>query len=807
MSAPPNESATLAEDATPPAEESGPSAAADTPSCSEASPDEHKEQLLAAIDAMRASTKNVTTSCLGWSLTYTLRKQPGSSTRGDMMVIDPSDGQKLFSIVSIKRKLGMIATAPPREASSSTDDGQPPPARRGFDWDAANLVIEGSRRSRTVINYAEAAGGSARRTSDLILTTISEADPERMTGLDLKYITQGVHDRGETESDILPFAGVRLSVKSLLKSGRLRRRLIDPQLCSAEPKDSAPIHGGEGMRLALRMLLLQTLQVEEDEGAPWAAVSSTNPPSGIATGSGGDGGDDGRDGVTEAEGNGEGDGTVKEELIGGIDEATEAAAAESTEPRGDEVVARSEAADAAGEAGATDGQQATEADVGSVDNLTREGDDTSPEVAATSVEAAANAAMGAGTKVARTRDASHPGFAAGQGSAPLLYASVRVQLKGANYANAPELQAIDAGMVFAGSEYEREINDFCAENTKPPANQGRGRPKASASKKKRPRYEEAEELDDDDDGSGGDDDAPRGARGSSSRSGSSRAAHSSRAARSSGRAAKSKYAEDSDYELDDEGDDDDDEYEYVDDSDDEDFDGGKKRKRRVVGIGGGGGGGGGGSAGSGPPYVESLLGVKDLVNMLPIADVESCFFRAPPGWSEVQVEGSRRRKSRWVQYAEDGTELRAFDRRQELEATLEAEAASAGATWLGQLEGATWEISPKAAPAALTLVLDELVSLGLVSRVAPVQSGRAVPLYAVANDYFRGEAFDEPEKRAKAAMTQEERKAAREKRKQQQREQEQAEFEESYDELAELEKQRLRNIERNKELLRQLGLA
>ena len=103
-----------------------------------------------------------------------------------------------------------------------------------------------------------------------------------------------------------------------------------------------------------------------------------------------------------------------------------------------------------------------------------------------------NAINDATRPTARTRDASHPGFAAGQGSAPLLYASVRVQLKGANYANAPELQAIDAGMVFAGSEYEREINDFCAENTKPPANQGRGRPKASASKKKRPRYEEAD---------------------------------------------------------------------------------------------------------------------------------------------------------------------------------------------------------------------------------------------------------------------------------------------------------------------------
>ena len=168
-------------------------------------------------------------------------------------------------------------------------------------------------------------------------------------------------------------------------------------------------------------------------------------------------------------------------------------------------------------------------------------------------------------------------------------------------------------------------------------------------------------------------------------------------------------------------------------------------------------------------------------------------------------------------------ELRCFDRRQELEAALEAEAAAAGRPWLGQLVGATWEISPKAASAALTAVLEELVSIGLVRcppiveqlprardaplrptpprrRVPPTDSGKPVPLYAVANTYFKGEAFNAPEKRAKAAMTDEERKAA----KQKQREEE---WEEAYDELAELEKQRLRNIERNKELLRQLGLA
>ena len=72
-----------------------------------------------------------------------------------------------------------------------------------------------------------------------------------------------------------------------------------------------------------------------------------------------------------------------------------------------------------------------------------------------------------------------------------------------------------------------------------------------------------------------------------------------------------------------------------------------------------------------------------------------------------QVEGGRRRKSRWVQRDAEGRELRAFDRRQELEASLEAEAAAAGGVWLGQMVGDTWEIAPKAAPLALTQVLGQ----------------------------------------------------------------------------------------------------
>ena len=46
---------------------------------------------------------------------------------------------------------------------------------------------------------------------------------------------------------------MRLALKSLLKSGRVRRRRADPTLLQG---------GGVGVQLALRMLLLRTLQVE-----------------------------------------------------------------------------------------------------------------------------------------------------------------------------------------------------------------------------------------------------------------------------------------------------------------------------------------------------------------------------------------------------------------------------------------------------------------------------------------------------------------------------------------------------------------
>ena len=46
------------------------------------------------------------------------------------------------------------------------------------------VLVEGSRRSRSVINYAEAAGGGpgGLKTGDMILSTVAEHDPSASRG-------------------------------------------------------------------------------------------------------------------------------------------------------------------------------------------------------------------------------------------------------------------------------------------------------------------------------------------------------------------------------------------------------------------------------------------------------------------------------------------------------------------------------------------------------------------------------------------------------------------------------------------------
>jgi hypothetical protein len=131
-----------------------------------------------------------------------------------------------------------------------------------------------------------------------------------------------------------------------------------------------------------------------------------------------------------------------------------------------------------------------------------------------------------------------------------------------------------------------------------------------------------------------------------------------------------------------------------------------------------------------------------------------------------------------------GAPPRRASSRAELEALLEADAAAEGRAWLGQLTNRGWEIRARAVNSALAQLLSGLVVLGLVRVLTPERSGKAGTNYVVANRYVTGAPFP----RAKLSRPPP------------------PEVEEE-EELCDLEKERLANMKRNQELLRQLGLA
>ena len=271
------------------------------------------------------------------------------------------------------------------------------------------------------------------------------------------------------------------------------------------------------------------------------------------------------------------------------------------------------------------------------------------------------------------------------------------------------------------------------------------------------------------------------------------------------------------YEDDDDGDgDDDDDYEY---EDDEDEDEGRrrhaKRGQRGAYVGGGGGdsrrGRGRGEAADAdaplPPQMESLASLSHLKERLPISSLDPSAFSCPVGWVEERDDSGRRRKKKWVQYEappSDGRVLREFERRQELEATLEAEAESAAEAdaaagvelvsppYLGNLvnglEGPEWQISSHAAGRALRYILGRLVDRGLIATVTADEARgtrSTQPQWAVRNRYYRAEPWPRLKRERPGKEVEEE----------------------PEEELADIEIERKRNIARNQEILRQLGLA
>ena len=91
------------------------------------------QELLAAVEDVRGSLSAQTIIMHGWTITWSVRPQ---STRGDLCIVDPRDGQKFHSVISLKRRLEAAHFMGPDEAvakkarSSSSTPAPAPSAQQ-----------------------------------------------------------------------------------------------------------------------------------------------------------------------------------------------------------------------------------------------------------------------------------------------------------------------------------------------------------------------------------------------------------------------------------------------------------------------------------------------------------------------------------------------------------------------------------------------------------------------------------------------------------------------------------------------------
>lgn len=232
-----------------------------------------EDELLAVVTDIRKSSSNKTVAIHGWTVMWTTRGKH-ASTRGDLCILDP-EGKKFFSVVSLKRRLGL---APAVEYAAEPEPSAARVAKRPLLEEAPAVLERSARSTRTAINYAE-------------LTAVTQSRPELILqalgvegGLDYTTICAKLHELSEVREPVIPYAAVRTSMLSMLRSGTLRRRLADAALVpAATPTEKA-----------LGMLVLSTLQVDEpddDAQAPWR-LARLDEPEGVQLDTGADGGMD-----------------------------------------------------------------------------------------------------------------------------------------------------------------------------------------------------------------------------------------------------------------------------------------------------------------------------------------------------------------------------------------------------------------------------------------------------------------------------------------------------------------------------------
>lgn len=911
------------------------------------------EELITAVETMRRRSTSTDEYVHGWRLIYTLRGGHGS-TRGDMTAIDPTDGQKIFSLVGLKRKLNgegdmwenVMEKARRSAAEELGEDPNGPRKRRKVDLGFGEVMYERERRNRTVVNYAEkqsahggvplsaqilsvvedhasaikpavdaghsAADAASSQATDAAATDASASaaaatDADGATGaassaaagssyagLDYLSIALGVHARQHGShsraflQENVPLGNVRQVMSQLLKSGKLRRILA----CAPTPATSSASASvaGSSTAHALKMLVLNSLQVEPDEGAPWA-IPAGGGSGGASSGDGSEdgGGDGGKTNGSDGEGVGSGetvgsgrgprrthvwkgatpsqlpslsgaalvgrrievwwggDGVFHPAVVTGYNEwrcATgyvDASAGthvlrydngmrtiESLEGDGDPQLWRLTEAEGGAEAtsvpeeeldptidDATEGEEGEEGE--EEGGGEEEGDDVEMDVAEADDEEEAAppvrvllvcrgcepvGTIGTAAYEAR-KQARAAALQAGGGAAVAGLPSIvkspsgKATKRGARPEGAPpptELPLVNASLVGTRIEvyweldrawYACRVIDF-----------------VPADGTVFVRYFE----------DGMQEYLHLGWR----RDGNGnwwRLAGTAEA----DPALASSVAEEDGSEAN---------AEREEAEGEEDV---ANMKMETDGEGGGGGAGGeeasqkagfeaaaaGGAAAAAAgdsssfgdwrakgPRMELAITLNTIRAQLPLSDRDPSRFAAPPGWVEHVTKGSEGRRigSKWIRLPAPAgappaqrrrggpARPKSVSTRAELEELLEEEARAEGGAWLGQLVDGLWEVRRRHVDEALEWVVGELVGGGLARTISGEACGKGQGLLVcAANRYVRGEAFPITRKKAEK--------------------EEDAVAQDDEEELCDFEQQRLRNIERNKEILRSLGLA
>ena len=116
-----------------------------------------QQQLIAAIEDLRMSAVNKEKTVHGWKLEWVLRA-PNKSTRGDLCMIAP-EGQKLYSVIAVKRKLGLEPPAIVAPAAAGDANAGLPSSRLRERDEAVGHTTRGappsSEGGRTFASMAE----------------------------------------------------------------------------------------------------------------------------------------------------------------------------------------------------------------------------------------------------------------------------------------------------------------------------------------------------------------------------------------------------------------------------------------------------------------------------------------------------------------------------------------------------------------------------------------------------------------------------------------------------------------------------